>query len=161
MKPTPEDKIEEPANEIVRLGQKAENKGITPVSELTPEQRAIAEAIMGDLDAKPILEYGTEGEKSIQELIELLNAFENRYDLPTLFALKAEEIQNHPLREPAKKALNPMTALLSKIETDYSISREVYRDLRKRFRKISNAVGILNRDPATGKFTLDHDRVND
>jgi hypothetical protein len=148
---------EKPIQELVP-GVKKRKEGVTPISELTEEQRAIAESFMGDLDGPVVLEYGTEGEKAKKELEVLFADFEKTYDLPTLFAIneiKLDDLIKHPIRTPAKNALNPMTSLLEKIMNDQSIDRAVYRELRKKFRLFSNAVGMYN----SGR--LHHDRVND
>ena len=91
----------------------------------------------------------------IVEFEGLISSFEATYSLDELHSivdLTPEEAPNHPLREPAKKALIPVVDLLTKLKNKTDISTEKYEELRMEYKKLSRAVGMINNNK------VDHDR---
>ncbi|MDO8566044.1 MAG: hypothetical protein Q7S04_02560 [Candidatus Moranbacteria bacterium] len=91
-----------------------------------------------------------ECEQKIQELVSLMNAFEAHYPIKTLYAitdLAPAAAPHHPIREPARRDLIPIVALL----TAYAPQNKTH-PLQIRYRYLSRAVGIIN----NGK--VDHER---
>jgi hypothetical protein len=91
----------------------------------------------------------------IEKFENLITAFEADYPLEELHAitdLTPEEALRHPLREPAKKALNPIVALLNKLKEETDIPSEEYEALKAEYKRLSRAVGMIN----NGK--VDHER---
>lgn len=81
----------------------------------------------------------------IAELEMMFDEFEASYSLEVLNAITtSEEAFNHPIREPANLALNPITAKFNSIKDETNISPEKLKELKIRRKKIVNAVGFLN-----------------
>ena len=77
----------------------------------------------------------------------LLGDFETHHSLDELNAivdLRPENVQQYPLRESAKKALEPIVALLNILEEQTNISKERYAELKAAYRRLQNAVGMIN-----------------
>jgi hypothetical protein len=162
VEPNPENGAEEPVQESLSEVKKPAKEGVASAEDLSADEKEQAEYWLSrDYGAPAVPETGTEGEKAKKELEVLFADFEKTYDLPSLYSLKAEDLPTNPIRNQAKEALYPATALLTKIKIDPSIGRATHEELQKTFRRLSNAVGDLNKDPVTGKLRLDHDRVND
>lgn len=100
-------------------------------------------------------EVKRESGPEIEELEGLFASFESEHslaDLLSIIDLTPEEAPNHPIREPAKKALNPIVVKLNKLEKETDISPEKLSELKGRYKHLSRAVGIIN------KNKVDHDR---
>lgn len=85
----------------------------------------------------------------MREFKRMLDEFEATYSIEELFAvvdLTADPDRKHPLRDLAKKALNPINEFRSK---NISTGDD---ELNTQWKKISNAVGIIN------KGMVDHNR---
>jgi hypothetical protein len=91
----------------------------------------------------------------VEEFESLCAAFEAEHDLEALHAvveLDAAVAEQHPIREPAKKALIPIQQLLRKIEESTSIEGREFARLHNEYIKFSRAVGVIN------KGIVDHTR---
>ena len=91
----------------------------------------------------------------IKEFEEMIDLFESRHSLPELHAiidLVPEEAPRHPVREPARLALDPILEKLHILKDETNISPEKYEALEARWKKISNAVGMINNNK------VDHNR---
>lgn len=94
-------------------------------------------------------------EQGIEEFNGMVTAFEATYPLDELFAildLTADPDRKHPLRDPAKEALKPIFAKLSALKNETNIPDEKYEELKKQWKILSNAVGMVN------KGMVDHTR---
>ena len=95
----------------------------------------------------------------IEDYIERIHSFEAKYNLGELHSiidLNPKDAPNHPLREPARKALIPIVAQLNilAIHRDRgNISVLQYKDfIYQEYMRLSRAVGMIN----NGK--IDHNR---
>lgn len=101
-------------------------------------------------------EDSRECEPEIKEFEEMIDLFEANHSLPELYSiidLTPEEARRHPVREPARAALGPILAKLHILRDETNISTEKYKALEARWKKISNAVGIIN-----SENKVDHNR---
>lgn len=99
----------------------------------------------GDTFTQSTLEVASQG---ILEFRNMVTEFEAVYPLDELFAivdLSASPDYKHPLRDLAKKALNPILAKLDALREDTSVTAEEYEELEKQWKILSNAVGMVNR----------------
>ena len=102
-------------------------------------------------EAPALRESGPE----IAEFEAMITRFEVEHSLEALHQiidLAPEEAPKHPLREPARAALEPIVATLTRLKGETNISPEKYADLRAAYKRLSRAVGMIN----NGK--VDHDR---
>lgn len=125
----------------------------------SPEEQKLAEQYeqwMGDNPETEILKENLrECESEIIEFEEMIASFESMYSLAELHSiidLTAEEAPQHPVREPAKAALIPIVAKLNTLEKETNISPEKYEELKAKYKRLSRAVGIIN------KNKVDHSR---
>ena len=91
----------------------------------------------------------------VAELEKLFTAFEAEHSLDALHAivdLTPEEAPNHPVREPAKNALAPITQLFNTIKDKTNITPDALAILTAKRKRLSQAVGIIN------KGKVDHTR---
>ncbi len=97
-----------------------------------------------------------EHEQGIAEFKDMVASFEVTYPLVELFAIvdltDAGPDFNHPLRDPAKEALKPIFAKLNALKKGTTISGKEYEELEKKWKVLSNAVGMVN------KGMVDHTR---
>lgn len=136
-----------------------------PPKELTPEeiklkqeqeQNERCEQFMNDhpeLFAVPdkLRECGPE----VAEFETLIALFESTHSLEALHEiveLTVEQAATHPVRQPAKEALGPIVSLLNKLQNETDIPKEKYAELKAKYRRLSQAVGMLNGNK------LDHTR---
>jgi hypothetical protein len=87
----------------------------------------------------------------------MIASFEVTYSLEELHAidvLMPKDAPSHPLRQPAKIALEPIVALMNVLKEETDISAENYAALRAQYKRLSQAVGMIN--GITGK--VDHTR---
>ena len=121
---------------------------------LTPEQQQKAEdeeRYKYWMENHPEIEIAPENRREcdpeITELEDMMTLFESNHSLTELYSivdLVREEAPHHPVREPARVALNPILAKLHVIRDETNISLEKYDELRARWKKISDAVGMIN-----------------
>lgn len=81
------------------------------------------------------------------EFEQMIDSFAAEHPLAKLNAiidLTPAEAPQHPVREPARVALNSIYAKLVVIEKETNVSPEKLAELKARFRVISQAVGIIN-----------------
>ena len=91
----------------------------------------------------------------VAELEEMLVSFESVHSLAELLFiinLTPQEAPNHPIREPARKALIPIVAKLNILKKETNILPEKYEELREKYMRLSRAVGIINNNK------VDHNR---
>lgn len=115
---------------------------------LTMEERAMAEAFLTDYPDKNLPENERRDcEKEVQEFEGLLESFESKHSLEALNAiidLTPQEAPNHPVREPARKELIPIVALMNALKEETNISKERHDELKAKYLVLSQAVGIIN-----------------
>lgn len=102
-----------------------------------------------------VQETKLEHEPEVAKFKELVALFETEHSLAELHLiinLSPEEAPNHPIREPARKAIGPIVSQLKKLKEETNISPEQYEDLRAEYKRLSRAVGIIN------KGVVDHTR---
>jgi len=136
------------------------NEGFTPG--LSPEeQKEQYEAeLLADYFARcpePVIapEDIREAGPEIAEFEGLIASFESTHSLAELHAitdLTPKEAPMHPVREPAKEALVPITDMLNKLKRETNITPEKHEELKSEYRRLSRAVGMIN----GGK--VDHNR---
>lgn len=127
---------------------------------ITPEEMAMYEEYMSSHpDAEKVIpvEQRRDCEREVEELLTMLKAFESGRPIIELYSitnLSPDEAPNHPVREPARKALIPIVALLNTLKKETNISEEKYKKLEGLYKYLSNAVGMIN--ASTGN--IDHER---
>jgi len=87
----------------------------------------------------------------------MIASFEATYSLEELHAiavLMPKDAPSHPVRQPAKIALEPIVALMHVLKEETDISDAKYAELRAQYKRLSQAVGMIN--GLTGK--VDHTR---
>ena len=90
----------------------------------------------------------------IAELEQRYTSFESGHSLLELHAITEEEdARTNPVRQSAKEALDPILAILNTLERETNISPEKFKELKEKYRRLSKAVGIIDKD---GK--VDHAR---
>ena len=83
----------------------------------------------------------------VEEFEGMLEDFEKAHDLEALHAiidLTPAEAPHHPVREPAKQALNPIYKKLCLIKDETNITGEKYAELKAKWKLLSQAVGMIN-----------------
>ncbi len=86
-------------------------------------------------------------EMVIEKFRNMIADFEATHSLEELNAiieLTPEESEHHPLRTPARKALNPIGALLNRLGGN--IPEEQYKTLKAEYKRLSRAVGVIDKD---------------
>ena len=119
----------------------------------TPEELAFAEQWLSDHPVQVETKKGYE--QGVAEFENMIALFEVKYPLEELFAivdLTSDPERQHLLRDPAKEALKPIFEKLNEIKEGTTISDEGYEELKAKWKKISNAVGMINRG------IVDHNR---
>ncbi len=103
----------------------------------------------------------TESKETGLEIVEfetMMADFEKEHPLEALLAiteLKVEDAPNHPVREPARKALIPIIAKYEVLKKETTITDEQLELLEAKRKKLSMAVGLI--DIKTNK--IDHTRM--
>ena len=159
--PTPE----KPAEEEPTPGESAAEKPAAPVPEqspkvteriftpLTPEEEAEWELRKGDYEEEEITpETQTETEQAFVEIVKLMNTFESEHSLAALHAiidLTPQEAPLHPIRQPAKLALEPILTKMNELKGAPKKQSEL---LYARYKQFSRAVGMINSNK------VDHNR---
>ncbi|MFA6076783.1 MAG: hypothetical protein WC735_01765 [Candidatus Paceibacterota bacterium] len=85
----------------------------------------------------------------------LVGIFESRFslaELNSIIDLTPADAPKHPVREPARLALIPIVEKLNALKKETNISPEKFEELKAKYKIISRAVGIIN------KNKVDHDR---
>ena len=131
-----------------KFGGASEGQG---KNELTAEEEAQYAAFMEDHpDAEKPPAAVKESDPRVAEFQALVASFEAEYPLEELTAiidLKAADAPNHPIREPARKALIAVHTMMKSLE-GHPQSGKFYAD----YKRLSRAVGMIN----GGK--VDHNR---
>lgn len=100
-------------------------------------------------DPKPEVapEDRREAGPEIAELEAMVALFEEKYPVEALNAITDLTIKDaplHPLRQPAKVALEPIVAKLLRLQEETDISNEKYLELHAHYQRLSLAVGFIN-----------------
>lgn len=139
-----EEKIENQEQGPQSVPEKEED----PYAGLTPEQIEMYESYIAD---HPEIEMPPESREDHTEraaaLGEEMTNFEGQFDLEALNAitdLTPEEAPSHPVREPARQALESIVRNLNYLQEKTDIPPEVYDELDKQYKHLSQAVGIIN-----------------
>ena len=115
---------------------------------MTAEERALAENFLPQYAEKNVVkEERRDCEQEVAELQSMLAAFEAEHSLGELHAitnLTPKDAPNHPIREPARKALIPILNKWNALKKETNISAERLAELYVGYRKLSEAVGIIN-----------------
>lgn len=123
---------------------------------LSPEEKEYWHTLlMSDPNARLPDELRVECGPSIAEFLAALEQYESTFPLDELYSitdLTPEEAASHPLREPARKALAAVFAHIKYMDDYTDISKVNLDEMKKRYKKISNAVGMIN------KGNVDHTR---
>jgi hypothetical protein len=85
----------------------------------------------------------------IAEFESLIASFESTFSLEALHQivdLTPADAPKHPIREPARVALIPIVKLLNALKDETDITPEKHADLKKEYKRLSQAVGMINRD---------------
>lgn len=112
-------------------------------------KEALIKAVIQDRRDEGYVENKIDVTNEMREFRGMLNEFEATYSLEELFAivdLSADPDRKHPLRDIAKKALNPINEFRMKYISEGD------DELNRQWKKISNAVGIIS------KGIVDHNR---
>ena len=134
-----------------------ETKGPQSPEELAEIKKAKAEAqlayyaeLAAEMDkqnAPP--EIKRECGPEIVKFDELIVAFEQEHSLEALHLiidLKRAEAPEHPVREPARKALAPVFAQLKVLKLETDIPEERLLEIKQDYKRLSMAVGVINND---------------
>lgn len=121
---------------------------------LTPEQRALAEALVSDHKDRSLpASERRDCEHEVAELLAMFKQFEAEHPLAELHAITGfttnDEARSHPVREPARLALIPIVEKLNSIEKETNISFDRFTELEVQYIKLWKAVGIMHK----GKFS--------
>ena len=80
-----------------------------------------------------------ECDPEIEKLEEMFESFEQAHDIAALLAitnLTPAEAPHHPIREPAKQALNPIYKELKLIKDETNITPEKYAELKVKWKRL-------------------------
>ena len=106
-----------------------------------------------DLEAQERLKEKVECGPHIEEFEEMLAPLLRKEVLEVLDAIKTEEVAlNSEERESAKNALIPLVEKMKFLDRRTNITRDEYDRVHKKYKIISNAVGMINNG------MVDHDR---
>ena len=90
------------------------------------------------------------GEPEIAELESLFAEFEARFSLEELYAIttlsKEDGHYKHPVRDAAKKVIGKITEMVHTLEEETNTPSEKLREYTQRFRVLSHAIGIVDKD---------------
>lgn len=122
--------------------------GFIRYDQLNSEQQArYEEWLLAHPEAEMVPENLRESGPEIAEFENLLSSFESEHSLEALHAvvdLTVTEAPQHPLREPARRALIPISNLLNTLKNETDITREKHEELVEKYMILSMAVGMLN-----------------
>ncbi len=79
-------------------------------------------------------------------LEEMFLRFEAEHSVDALMAideLSLEDASAHPVREPARMALAPITLLMDVLRKETDIDRQRFAELKARYLRLSRAVGVI------------------
>jgi len=118
--------------------------------EKPPEEKPPYSDPRSEKYAKPEIEQLSplECEEKIAEYETLIADFEAEHDLEALHAiveLTPDDAPHNELREPARLGLFPIVKLMNFLESQSNVSRERFEELKQNYKKLSRAVGMINR----------------
>jgi hypothetical protein len=96
-----------------------------------------------------------EAEPEIIEFESMIALFESVHsltELNSIIDLTPQEAPKHAIREPARVALIPIVTLLNILKKETNISTQKYEELKAKYRRLSQAVGMINNNK------VDHNR---
>ncbi len=83
----------------------------------------------------------------VAEFEALAASFESAYPLAQLESIVCytlDEALKHPVREPARLALIPISQKLNVLRKETNISDDTYKQLKEKYDKLAMAVGTIN-----------------
>lgn len=123
------------------------------MNEGAPKNPAIPEGIeeLADYLARhPVVENPMrESAPLVSELEGVIAQFEINHPLAQLHAITVinpDEPELHPVREPARIALIPITERLAELRNETNISEGTYEQLRMKYKLVSRAVGMVQKN---------------
>jgi hypothetical protein len=123
-------------------------EGFIRYDQLSSEQQErYQEWLLAHPEAEMVPEHLRESGPEIAEFENLIALFESEHSLEALHAitdLTPAEAPQHPLREPARLALIPISNLLNTLKHETDITREKHEELVEKYMPLSMAVGMLN-----------------
>jgi hypothetical protein len=130
-----------------------DKKGETRFEDLSAEQIAQYESFMEANPEPPAPEYRRDSGPEILEFEAAVASSESKYPIQELLLIATPaEALNHPGRKALKEELIPILAKLKSLEIETDISAEKLAELKLKYKKLSNAVGIIHGDE------VDHNR---
>lgn len=110
-------------------------------------------ALCEELAAPPaeLRESGPE----IAEFESMILLFEATHSIEALHSitdLTSDEAPNHSIREPARIAVGLISQKLTSLRTETNIPPVKYRELEKKYQRLSSAVGVINNDKVDHKL---------
>ena len=134
-----------------------------PEQPLTPEEHEEEERYQQWMtdhpEPEPQIDRREHGPR-VAEFERLVDQFEVMYSLEALHAITElepfVEAPKHPLRQPAKIALEPIYALLCEIEEARDVSDDKCNELNAKYNRLSQAVGMI---AARENNRVDHTRI--
>ncbi len=115
---------------------------------LTIEQREQADYFLA-LYSETVIpeEERKDCEIEVSVLENLFESFEQDHSLEALLSiteLTPEESKTHPIRTPAREALELMTPILDYLKEETNIANERHETLVEKYKQLSRAVGFIN-----------------
>lgn len=133
-----------PAEEPEKL-KEAPKQELTKLSELTPEQLAQCEAYMQENPEVPAPVEKVESSPDVLEFEALVAPYESEQLIGELMAITTvSEALASPERKMVKDALIPILKKLQEIEKKSDISVDKLTELKLKYKRLSQAVGMLN-----------------
>ncbi|MFH1610266.1 MAG: hypothetical protein ABIA91_00035 [Patescibacteria group bacterium] len=120
--------------------------------EITPEEQKYYDEMYEEWLKNNPPEEEIEKIKSEPEILifkEMIKTFESEHsikELNLIVDLTVKDAPNHPVREPARKALAPIFKQFKMIKEETDISDEDCETLRQEYRRILRAVGMIIND---------------
>lgn len=121
-----------------------ENKPETTV-EYSGEEKA-AQWLKDHQELVAVPEVLKESGPEIAQFEGMIAAFEAEHPLEQLHQivdLTVEQAPHHPIREPARQALLPITPKLLALKRDTDISEKKYEEMKALYKRLSRAVGAV------------------
>ena len=132
------------------MNENKEMGGEEPVDEHGRTEKEAAEYLVYWLEksAEPVIPKKElkDCEPDIVLLEGMLAAFEREHPLAELYAitdLSVADAPNHPVRQPALKALEPIAGWLAYLEKETNITPQRHTELLARYAELTKAVGMI------------------
>jgi hypothetical protein len=119
---------------------------INPYEGLNEEQIRRYEEAVAEKEAMPPTEK-RDYKETAEVLDKALTYVEKDFKFKELHAITKitfEESRKHPIREPARQSLISLNAYLRFLKEETNVPEDIYDGLRKRYKLLDQAVGMLN-----------------